>query len=205
MNASFPYVLVTDRTIYPEPLIPYLKKRIPDLSPFPSALILREKDLSKEAYEDLFKETAHLCKAWKLPLLAHNHPDLALDDAIAGVHMPLRSWTAWSKMHPQEAGCLLEKGKTKLPYPHGVGISIHFLSEVKTALQSGASYLIVSPLFPTSCKPNNLPLGLTPLPNFIHSSPLPIYVLGGLSWPDPRASLLEALGVRGAVIRSAIV
>ena len=128
MNASFPYVLVTDRTIYPEPLIPYLKKRIPDLSPFPSALILREKDLSKEAYEDLFKETAHLCKAWKLPLLAHNHPDLALDDAIAGVHMPLRSWTAWSKMHPQEAGCLLEKGKTKLPYPHGVGISIHFLS-----------------------------------------------------------------------------
>ena len=54
MNASFPYVLVTDRTIYPEPLIPYLKKRIPDLSPFPSALILREKDLSKEAYEDLF-------------------------------------------------------------------------------------------------------------------------------------------------------
>lgn len=25
MNASFPYVLVTDRTIYPEPLIPYLK------------------------------------------------------------------------------------------------------------------------------------------------------------------------------------
>lgn len=56
MNASFPYVLVTDRTIYPEPLIPYLKKRIPDLSPFPSALILREKDLSKEAYEDLFKE-----------------------------------------------------------------------------------------------------------------------------------------------------
>ena len=98
MNASFPYVLVTDRTIYPEPLIPYLKKRIPDLSPFPSALILREKDLSKEAYEDLFKETAHLCKAWKLPLLAHNHPDLALDDAIAGVHMPLRSWTAWSKI-----------------------------------------------------------------------------------------------------------
>ena len=86
MNASFPYVLVTDRTIYPEPLIPYLKKRIPDLSPFPSALILREKDLSKEAYEDLFKETAHLCKAWKLPLLAHNHPDLALDDAIAGLH-----------------------------------------------------------------------------------------------------------------------
>lgn len=65
--------------------------------------------------------------------------------------------------------------------------------------------MIVSPLFPTSCKPNNLPLGLTPLPNFIHSSPLPIYVLGGLSWPDPRASLLEALGVRGAVIRSAIV
>ena len=188
MNASFPYVLVTDRTIYPEPLIPYLKKRIPDLSPFPSALLLREKDLSKEAYEDLFKDTAHLFKAWKLPLLAHNHPDLALDDAIAGVHMPLRSWTAWSKMHP-----------------HGVGISIHFLSEVETALQSGASYLIVSPLFPTSCKPNNLPLGLTPLPNFIHSSPLPIYVLGGLSWPDPRASLLEALGVRGAVIRSAIV
>ena len=166
MNASFPYVLVTDRTIYPEPLIPYLKKRIPDLSPFPSALILREKDLSKEAYEDLFKETAHLCKAWKLPLLAHNHPDLALDDAIAGVHI---------------------------------------LSEVETALQSGASYLIVSPLFPTSCKPNNLPLGLTPLPNFIHSSPLPIYVLGGLSWGDPRASLLVALGVRGAVIRSAIV
>ena len=60
MNASFPYVLVTDRTIYPEPLIPYLKKRIPDLSPFPSALILPEKDLSKQAYEDIFKQTAHL-------------------------------------------------------------------------------------------------------------------------------------------------
>lgn len=204
MNASFPYVLVTDRTIYPEPLIPYLKNASLTFhhSRRPSSFAKRS---IKEAYEDLFKETAHLCKAWKLPLLAHNHPDLALDDAIAGVHMPLRSWTAWSKMHPQEAGCLLEKGKTKLPYPHGVGISIHFLSEVETALQSGASYLIVSPLFPTSCKPNNLPLGLTPLPNFIHSSPLPIYVLGGLSWPDPRASLLEALGVRGAVIRSAIV
>ncbi|UQT39235.1 thiamine phosphate synthase [Acidaminococcus intestini] len=133
------------------------KKRIPDLSPFPSALILREKDLSKEAYEDLFKETAHLCKAWKLPLLAHNHPDLALDDAIAGVHMPLRSWTAWSKMHPQEAGCLLEKGKTKLPYPHGVGISIHFLSEVETALQSGASYLIVSPSFRPPANPTIFP------------------------------------------------
>ncbi|MBS5518775.1 MAG: thiamine phosphate synthase [Acidaminococcus sp.] len=205
MSRSFPYVLVTDRKIYPEPLIPYLKKRIPALSPFPAALILREKDLPLETYRALFNKVAQLCKDWRLPLLAHNHPELALDEAIAGVHMPLKNWVLWSKSHPQKAAYLLEKGKMKLPYPHGVGISVHLLSEVETALQLGASYLIVSPLFPTSCKPNSLPLGLTQLPDFIRSSPRSIYVLGGLSWPDPRASQLEALGVRGAVVRSAII
>ena len=171
MNASFPYVLVTDRTIYPEPLIPYLKNASLTFHHSRRPLILREKIYQKRrtrtylrkrlisAKPGSFRSLRIIIRIW--PLM------MQLLEFICPYAVGLHGQRCILK----KQDTLLEKGKTKLPYPHGVGISIHFLSEVETALQSGASYLIVSPLFPTSCKPNNLPLGLTPLPNFIHSSP----------------------------------
>lgn len=59
------------------------------------------------------------------------------------------------------------------------GRSVHNEREIAEA--TGASWLFLSPVFPTASKPGAAGLGLERLAEWIAATPLPVYALGGVS------------------------
>lgn len=61
------------------------------------------------------------------------------------------------------------------------GASAHSVDEAEVALNSGAAYLLVSPIYPTPSKPGNVGLGCDGLAEFVGLTDRPVFALGGVS------------------------
>ena len=61
------------------------------------------------------------------------------------------------------------------------GASAHSVDEAEVALDSGAAYLLVSPIYPTPSKPGNVGLGCDELATFVGLTDRPVFALGGVS------------------------
>ena len=115
--------------------------------------------------------------------------------------MPLNFWLMWRKNTPSEAHWLCSR-----PNDNGfggVGVSVHSVEEAMIAEASGANYIIASPVFPTTCKPDIQPLGLRGLAAICHKVSCPVYALGGLQLNDIRQEMLVQSGAAGYCVRSA--
>ena len=67
------------------------------------------------------------------------------------------------------------------------GVSVHSLDEALRGAAMGASYLILSPIFPTSSKPGHPGIGVDALRRLCAAVRLPLFALGGIdaaSAPD---------------------
>ena len=62
-----------------------------------------------------------------------------------------------------------------------IGASAHSLDEALHAARLGASYVTLSPIFPTSSKPGHPGLGLETLAAVAAALPIPVFALGGMN------------------------
>lgn len=152
------------------------------------AFILREKDLSDEAYRELALKVLSIAKNYKTPLFLNGHFKFACELGL-GVQL---SFQAYQEL-------------TDSPVP--VGISIHSKEEAEYIMQTQkkltVSHILAGHIFPTDCKKGLAPRGLTFLSAVctVINKKFPVFGLGGIS-PEKMFALHEAGAYGGAIMSS---
>ncbi len=171
----FDYVCITNRRLCKDDFL----FRIREIAATDVAMIiLREKDLSAEAYLALAQRVLNACKGFEEKLVIHGRPEAAKKLGISKIHMPLNMLS--------DNPCVSDGFKK-------VGTSIHSAEQLNTAEKLGADYVIAGHIFETKCKENMPPRGIGFLRDICERSKLPVYAIGGIT--PKNAKKLADLGI----------
>ena len=152
----------------------------------PAGILLREKDLSPEAYAPLAKRALSLCKAYGVLCILHTHTEAACALHASAFHAPLpvlRQLTAAQKAAFST-----------------LGASCHSVADAREAQQLGCTYLTAGHIFDTDCKQGLPGRGLPFLAEVCRSVPLPVYAIGGIA-PE-NIGAVRAAGAAGGCVMS---
>lgn len=126
-----------------------------------------------------------------VPLIVNDRLDVALAIDADGVHV------GQDDMPAAVARRLI--GPDKL-----LGVSAANLAEAMQAVQDGADYLGVGPVFATPTKPDAAPpIGMEGLREICRHVPLPVVAIGGINAANAAAAI--AAGAQGIAVVSAVV
>ncbi len=192
MREGFPpgLLLVTDRSAARAPLAGVCAAA---LDAGFAAVMLREKDLEARELHELALPLAALCRERGKPFLVNDRLDVALALPGAGGHVG-------------KGGIPVADARRALGPGRLLGYSAHAVSEASEAVDAGADYVFLSPVFPSRSKPGLAPRG----PGFLEEAagvlgPGRLVALGGITAETVgRARVAGAAGaaVMGAVMRS---
>lgn len=150
------------------------------------AIILREKDLSEEAYEALAGQVLEICRQEKSCCIFHNFPQAARNLGCQRLHLPMDGLRSLSKE---------ERDWFRL-----LGASVHSVEEAREAEKLGADYVTASHIFPTACKEGLAPRGLSFLQEVKQAVTIPVYALGGIH--REQIALCRSAGADGVCMMS---
>ena len=95
-------ICVTNRALAE---LPFLEQLACVLATKPYAMILREKDLTEEGYEELAGKVKKLCENTDTRLILHSFPDAAMHLGCTAIHMPLHRFTKMPEEQKQNFWC----------------------------------------------------------------------------------------------------
>lgn len=167
----------------------------------PTAVLLREKDLSPEEYQLLVAAVTPMMKQHGVPLWCY-HPDVATKTDGGSWHLPYSQFRS-----------LLAQNQDTLKH-QTFGVSIHAADEAERATSHGASYLIAGHIFATDCKQGMAGRGLPFLQEIVAATQTaavgrspqdgpPIYAIGGVT-PE-RCPEIRQAGASGVCVMSALM
>ncbi|MBF0193706.1 MAG: thiamine phosphate synthase [Magnetococcales bacterium] len=140
-------------------------------------ILLRIKNHSDSGNLNIWAKKLHLLtQKQKAHLLISADIDVALKFSNVGLHLPQNA------MATIKARELL--GNNRL-----LGRSCHNLTESLSAIQEGADYVTLSPLYSTQSHPEALPLGLQQFNKIVNKVPGPVLALGGINSENTTAAL----------------
>ncbi|MFE7377016.1 thiamine phosphate synthase [Bacillus cereus] len=136
------------------------------------------------------KEVQALCREYGVPFIVNDDVELAIELDADGVHVG---------QDDEGITSVREKMGDKI-----IGVSTHTIEEARWAIENGADYLGVGPIFPTSTKKDTKAVqGTKGLAHFREQGiPIPIVGIGGITIENT-ASVIEA-GADGVSVISAI-
>ncbi|MEI4831769.1 thiamine phosphate synthase [Bacillus sp. FJAT-53711] len=136
------------------------------------------------------KQLQSLCKEYNVPFIVNDDVELALELDADGVHVG---------QDDEGIRTVREKMGDKM-----IGVSAHTIEEARFAIENGADYLGVGPIFPTNTKKDAKAVQGTEGLCFFRESgiEIPIVGIGGITIENA-ASVLEA-GADGVSVISAI-
>ena len=150
----------------------------------PDGIILREKDLSPEAYEVLARECQKICGAEGVSLIVNHFRETAAKLQIGRLHLSMAAFKALAG-HPE-----VFDGWEQ------IGVSVHCREEAVYAESKGADYLIAGHIFATDCKKGLPPRGLDFLAEICASVKIPVFAIGGMDLVrGPQALAAGAAGI----------
>ncbi len=154
---------------------------------------LREKGadaLKGEAYENFAIACKRLCKQYDVPFIINDDVELAIKLRADGVHIGQDDENA--AQVKKRIGSML------------LGVSAHTEEEVEQAIENGADYVGVGPIFPTKTKLDaKAPAGTEILQRFSKKYPtLPIVAIGGITVQNAQQVL--SAGADGVAVISTI-
>ncbi|SHJ36330.1 thiamine-phosphate pyrophosphorylase [Dethiosulfatibacter aminovorans DSM 17477] len=155
-------IFVTSRKLCREPFIERMEKLI---NGRPYAVMLREKDMDQDAYEDLAHELEKLCRAKGVFLILNNNKEAAEKIRDCSLHLSIDSL--------REMGAHTESCK-------GIGASVHSVEEAVEAESLGAEYLVAGHIYATGCKEGVPPRGTGFLREVCRAVSIPVYAIGGV-------------------------
>ena len=172
---GFRIILITSEVEGPLSIV----DRISALDDVRFGLMLRDSERSLPRLRSMIDQLLTV----ELP--AHITPIVNTTEADPGIP------TDWWVHRPFLPGATFEGA---LPY----GTSIHSHSDLETA-GSGASYVTLSPLFPTPSKPGGDPLGSQQFGEIVAQTKIPVFALGGIDRLERVIAAREAgaFGVAG--------
>lgn len=140
-------------------------------------VILREKDMKEEEYEELAAKVQLLCEEYHTPLILHTFFQTGKRLGVSRIHLPypvfIKEYLEWENsmnLNQEEPQAFEE-----------VGVSVHSVQEAVTAQQQGASYLMAGHIFATNCKRGLPPRGLEFLRKVCEAVTIPVYAIGGIT------------------------
>ena len=182
-------IAVTDSASCPHPLPEQIERLTRLTQQRPQAIILRAKDIDREAYRMLAKSAQQCCTAASLPLILHSDWQLAHELGISRLHLPLA-------LLRQMPAC------ERAPFAW-LSTSVHSVDEALEAQRLGTSVLIAGHIYATQCKAGLAPRGLRFLHEVCKAVQLPVYAIGGIGFDTAQHAELLAQGARGACVMSA--
>lgn len=151
----------------------------------PEAILLREKDLGLEDYENLARSCRDVCAAHGVALILHTHAAAARRLGVGVLHLPVT---------------MLPPRRDSVPGIARIGCSVHSRDEAVRAEDWGADYLIAGHIFATDSKAGRPPRGVDFLADVCRSVSIPVFAIGGLT-PERMPAILNA-GAAGACVMS---
>lgn len=156
-------VIFTDSSSAKEDIVSTLIKCIKKYRP--TAIYLREKQLSDDSYLKLAQEILAVCKKFKVAMYVCHRVEIARRLGIKNLHLNLKN---------------LSKIGTICDFEN-ISVSIHSINEVKEAVDLGATCLVYGHIFPTVCKLDLPPRGVESLINIVEKTRLPVIAIGGIN------------------------
>lgn len=156
----------------------------------PHALILREKDLTDDAYESLAKKVFDLCKREDITFFLHTKIEIARKIGCQNIHLSipvLKGLSDTEKKALTEDFC-------------EISISCHSMEDVEIAMAGGATQIILGTIFETECKKGVLGKGVEFVREICQKCPLPVYAIGGMNLQ--RLPLVIDAGAAGCCMMS---
>ena len=150
---------------------------------------LREKSLSDRELLERAQQLVALCRAHDVSFIMNDRPDIAALAGADGVHLgqddlPCAQVRQW------------------LGDDFIIGVSTSCLDHAKQALDDGADYCGVGPMFPTTTKHKETIVGLDYLRQYLAWEKLPHLAIGGITAEN--VVLLRQAGARGIAASGAI-
>ncbi len=158
------------------------------ISSRPYAVLLREKDLPTDEYEELAVKCKYLCDTLKVKLILHSHVQVARKIGISRIHLTLKS---------------LEKMVGRLGDFEEVGTSVHSIDEAIAAQNMGASYLVAGHIYATNCKRGVPARGLEFLKGVCDVVQVPVFAIGGMTCE--RIAAVRSCGASGICVMSGLM
>lgn len=150
-----------------------------------SRVILREKDLTEDAYETLARQ---VLSAGGEKVVLHHFPKVCQRLGVPRLHLSLGELEADPEL----------RERVKL-----MGVSIHAPEEALRAQALGADYVTAGHVFDTNCKKGLPGRGLDFLRAVCAAVDIPVYAIGGIG-PDNLAAVAQT-GVAGACLMSGLM
>ena len=162
----------------------------------PSAIILREKDMSEEEYGELASWFLPVCREEGTKLFLHYYYRVAMELGSDGLHLPLHILEeVYLENGINEPELLLKKlGVSEL------GASCHSVEDARRARKLGCTYILAGHIYDTDCKKGLPGRGLKFLRKVTQEVDLPVYAIGGI---EPKnIDEVRSKGAAGACIMS---
>lgn len=155
----------------------------------PSAIILREKDLTEGEYKALAASVMEICERNDITCILHSFINAAIELNCDKIHLPLHILRGMSS---------LEKEKFTV-----LGASCHSVEDALEAEKLGCTYITAGHVFATDCKKGIPPRGVDFLKNVCQSVSIPVYAIGGID--EKNISSVKIAGAAGACIMSGLM
>lgn len=150
---------------------------------------LREKSLDDESFVKEAIEVKELCHHYNVPLIINDNVSVALKSGADGVHVGLED-TPVSEI------------RKVVPRDFIVGATCKTVEQAKIAENSGADYMGVGAVFPSSTKENALRITTEQLKEICSSVSIPAVAIGGITAENVME--IKGGGMYGIAVVSAI-
>ena len=155
----------------------------------PAGIILREKDMTPEEYEELATAVMEICEQYGVECILHSFPNVAVSLQADAIHLPLHFLR---ELSPED------KAHFKV-----LGASCHSVEDALEAQALGCTYITAGHVFETDCKKGLPGRGLEFLRNVCAAVDIPVYGIGGID-ADNIVFVRDA-GASGACLMSSLM
>lgn len=150
---------------------------------------LREKEMSNEDFLQEAKEIHALCQQYGVPFIVNDNVEIAIACGAEGIHVGQDDMAAGDV-------------RRRVGHDMILGVSVHTVDEALDAVRSGADYLGLGAVFPTSTKTGADQMTNETLRAICDTVDVPIVAIGGIN--SGNIGKLTGSGVDGVALVSAI-
>lgn len=176
-------IVITNRSLCREDFLTRIEKIA---LAHPTAIVLREKDMSEKEYKSLAAQVLEICNKHGVRCILHSFPEAAAELNCSALHMPLHRLRLLSAE---------ERTSFKV-----LGASCHSVEDAKEAEKLGCTYITAGHIFDTDCKKGLPGRGLAFLKEVCESVSIPVYAIGGIS--ADKVALIRESGAKGVCVMS---
>ena len=167
----------------------FLKRLEEIAASHPKGIVLREKDLSEEAYGELAARALSICGAQGSLCILHSFYRVAAELGATAIHLPLGVLRTMSEAEKQAFSV--------------IGASCHSVADGLEAERLGCTYITAGHIFETDCKKGLPGRGLDFLREISAAVSIPVFAIGGIN--ETNVGTVRKAGAAGACVMSGVM